>query len=351
MNLEYLNLVFGNNTLQAYSYALIAFFISYIILKFFRYSILTRLEKLAKKTNTEIDDVLISAIKGLHGFFYFLLSLFIAIQQLVVPQILTKVILYLLNILIVYYIASGISLFITKTTSKIVKKKEKEDQIDDIPSIELIGKASKAILWLFATVLLLSNLGYDVSTLIAGLGISGIAIAFALQNILSDIFASFSIHFDKPFQKGDYIVIGTDSGTVEKIGIKSTRIKTLQGQELVVSNKELTTTRVNNYKKMEKRRIVFNIGVTYDTSSTKLEKIPNLVTNIIKNQKLAEPDRVHFNNFGDFSLGFEIVYYMLDSDYTVYMDTQEKINLDIKKAFEKEKIEMAFPTQTIHIQK
>tara|TARA_Y100000031_G_scaffold66746_1_gene74574 strand:+ start:465 stop:1520 length:1056 start_codon:yes stop_codon:yes gene_type:complete len=348
---EYLNLVFGNNTLQAYSYALIAFFVSYIVLKIFRFGILNRLEKLAKKTTTDLDDILVSAIKGIHGFFYLLLSLFIATKYLTVPDLVTNIILYAMNVLIVYYLAGGISLFIGKTTNSMIKKKEKADELDDIPSIELIGKASKAILWVFASILILSNLGYDVSTLIAGLGISGIAIAFALQNILSDIFASFSIHFDKPFQRGDYIVIGTDSGTVEKIGIKSTRIKTLQGQELVVSNKELTNTRVNNYKKMEKRRIVFNLGVTYDTSSANLEKIPKIITDIIEKLELAEPDRVHFNNFGDFSLGFEVVYYMLDSDYTAYMDTQEKINLEIKKAFEKEKIEMAFPTQTIHLAK
>ena len=140
-------------------------------------------------------------------------------------------------------------------------------------------------------------------------------------------------------------------GVVKKIGIKSTRIQTLQGQELVISNKELTQTRVNNYKKMEKRRISFGFGVTYETPVKKLEKIPDMVTKIINDIKDVECNRVHFKEFADSSLNFEIIYYVDDSDYNRYMDIQQEINLNILRAFEKEKISMAYPTQTLYLNK
>jgi len=197
----------------------------------------------------------------------------------------------------------------------------------------------------------LSNFGYNISTLIAGLGIGGVAIALALQNILTDIFASFSIYFDKPFQTGDFIIVGNDLGVVKKIGIKTTRLQTLQGEELVISNKELTETRIHNYKKMQKRRIVFNFGLTYDTSSAKLKKVLQILKGIIDKIEIAELDRVHFNKFGDFSLNFEVVYYLASSDYNEYMDTQQAINLAIKEKFEKDGIKFAYPTQTVFVNK
>jgi small-conductance mechanosensitive channel len=168
---------------------------------------------------------------------------------------------------------------------------------------------------------------------------------------LADIFASFSIHFDKPFKVGDFIIIGNDMGTVKKIGIKSTRITTLEGDELVVSNRDLTETRVHNYKRMRKRRVSFELGVEYSTPVKKLKKIPKIVEGIIKGIDLLEFDRAHFKNFGDFSLNFEVVYYLKSKDYNVYMDKQQEINLKIKEKFDKERIKIAFPTQQIFLKR
>jgi small-conductance mechanosensitive channel len=140
-------------------------------------------------------------------------------------------------------------------------------------------------------------------------------------------------------------------GTVKDIGLKSTRIVTLNGQELVVSNHEITSARINNYKKMQKRRIVFSFGVKYETPLKKLKKIPLIVKNILDKTELAELNRVHFKSFGDFSLVYEVVYFMLVPDYNKYMDTQQEINLALKREFEREKIEFAYPTQTIYYSK
>jgi len=183
------------------------------------------------------------------------------------------------------------------------------------------------------------------------LGIGGLAIAFALQNILEDMFSSFSIYFDRPFQIDDFIVIGDDMGIVKKIGIKSTRIQTLQGEELIISNKELTGKRIRNFKKMEKRRIVFKFGVVYETSTEKLKKIPGIIKDIMDRAELAEIDRVHFKEFGDFSLNFEVIYYIKSREYIDYMNTQQEMNFAIKERFEQEGIEMAYPTQTLYVNK
>jgi small-conductance mechanosensitive channel len=196
--------------------------------------------------------------------------------------------------------------------------------------------------------------GIDLTGLAIGGAATAIVIGFALQHVLSDFFSAFSIYFDRPFEIGDFIIIGDYAGTVKKIGMKSTRLELLQGEELVLSNKELTTASVRNFKKMNKRRIEFSFGVTYDTPLVKLKKIPDIIKKIINKEKLEyvhKLDRVHFTEFGDFSLNFNIIFYMNTKDYQKYRDTQQEINFKILEAFEKEGIQMAFPTQTIFLNK
>jgi len=176
-------------------------------------------------------------------------------------------------------------------------------------------------------------------------------VALALQNVLGDMFSSFAIYIDKPFQVGDFIVVGKDKGVVEKIGLKSTRIRTLQGEELIISNNELTSTRIQNFKKMEKRRIVFTLGVTYNTPADMLAKIPKIIKEVISKEKKLTFDRCHFKEYADSSLNFEIVYYVNDPDYLTNMNFRQKVNLAIYKKFAKEKIEFAYPTQTIYVEK
>jgi small-conductance mechanosensitive channel len=210
-----------------------------------------------------------------------------------------------------------------------------------IQFIILVG-AVLAILWAF---------NQNLSSVVVGLGVGGIAIALAVQSTLSDVLSAFSIYFDRPFEIGDFVVIGDNAGTVTKIGIKSTRIQLLQGEELVIPNQVLTSSNLRNFKKLTKRRIVFSIGVPFDTPFEKLKKIPDLIADVIKNIQLAQFDRAHFQSYGDFSLRFEVVYYVTVSDYAKYMDVQQEINLGIKKAFEKEGIQIAIPTQSIFLNK
>jgi small-conductance mechanosensitive channel len=212
----------------------------------------------------------------------------------------------------------------------------------------VIGLA-KVMVWIIGALFLLDNLGFKISTVVAGLGIGGIAIALAAQAILGDLFGYFVILFDRPFEIGDFVIVGDYMGTIERFGIKTTRIASLGGEQIIVSNKDLTDSRVRNYKRMTKRRVVFRLGVTYQTPASLLREIPVIVTDIFREIEGTTLDRVHFFSYGDFSLIYEIVYYVDGNDYTRYMDLQQRANLRIHEEFEKRKIEFAYPTQTLYL--
>ena len=206
-------------------------------------------------------------------------------------------------------------------------------------------------IWALAFVVFLDNLGFKISALIAGLGIGGIAIALAAQAVLGDLFSYFAILFDRPFEVGDFIILDQYLGTIEHIGIKTTRIRSLGGEQVILSNTDLTSSRVRNYKRMGKRRVSFKLGVTYQTPLEKLKVMPGIIEKIIKGVKDTTFDRAHFFSYGDFNLVFEIIYYVMSRDYNKYMDTQQEINFAIKKEFEARGIEFAYPTQTLYINK
>jgi len=344
-----LDKTFWGNTVNDYLISLIAFVIVAIILWVFKSIFLNRLKKFAKKTKTEIDDVIIKCLQLINWPLYLAIALWVAFKFIYIAPNINKIYNYLVTIIIIYYAARIITVWINYFTNNITKKRVEEGRATDAGIIKLINNILKGILWIIAILILLENFGVNITTLIAGLGIGGIAIAFALQAILGDVMASFSIYFDRPFEIGDYIVIGDLSGNVKKIGIKSTKIDSLTGEEIIIPNKDLSNSRVRNYKRMQKRRISFTLGVTYDTPLAKLKMIPDIVTKIVNENEICNLDRVNFYKFGDYSLIFEVIYYVLDPDYKVYMDIQQKINFEIKESFEKEGIEFAYPTHTIFV--
>ncbi len=337
------------NPLKAWMIALAVFVLSIVVLRIFKGVIISKLKKLSDKTKNEIDDMVIAGLNSIHWPFYVFVAFYFSLNFLSVSAWISKGAYYIFLIAVVYYFIKIAERLIDFGARRMVEEREGNGQ--DVGIVRLMKILAKIVLWTGAIVLVLSNMGYNVTSLVAGLGIGGVAVALAVQNILSDLFSSLSIYFDKPFKIGDFIIVGSDMGVVQNIGIKSTRIQTLQGQELVISNSELTSARVNNYGKMAKRRIVFEFGVTYDTPKAKLEKIPAQVKQIIEAQADVEFDRAHFRNFADSSLVYEVVYYLNSGDYNEYMDTQQAINLALVDRFEQEKIEFAFPTQTIHVKK
>jgi small-conductance mechanosensitive channel len=239
------------------------------------------------------------------------------------------------------------SILLSSFLQRIAAEEEQENNSSVLMNLTVIGKI---LLWIFGVFIVLSNAGVDITSLIAGLGIGGIAVALALQSILNDLFSSFAIHFDKPFLIGDFIIVGDKMGVVEKIGIKTTRIRALQGEEVIFPNKELTSAQIQNFKKMLERRIVFSIGVVYDTPQKHLQAIPALLQTVIERQQHVRFDRAHFSRFDPSALTFEIVYYVLSDNYTTYMNIQQQINLEILEAFSERNIVMAYPTQTVYLQ-
>ncbi|MCC7570697.1 mechanosensitive ion channel family protein [Candidatus Micrarchaeota archaeon] len=324
------------------------------VMYIFRFFVLVKLRYLAKRTSSEIDDHLIEMFEAIGWPFYIIFSIFIASKMTALPSVLNDIIYYSFLIISVFYIIKTINKVVNYVVWNIAKKSRKNadpnKQIDDT-MVFAIRKIIKMVFALIIFVFLLSNSGYDVSALITGLGVAGIALAFAMQNILEDIFAYFTIHLDNMFKIGDYIVIGADMGTVKKIGLRSTRIETLNGDELIIPNRDLTSTRVRNFKKIQRRRMEFNLSVTYDTPTKKVEQIPSIIENCIRSIPKTEFSRTVFKDFGNSALIYNIVYYIPSNDYTECLNINQQVNFNIKRAFEKNKIEFAFPTQTIFINK
>lgn len=315
-----------------------------------KHIVLNRLERLAARTSIAFDDVVIEAVRGIRPWVYSIVSIVIAAAIFELPDT-VRIIMFGAMYAALVWQAIEIVLIVLRYVIKNFMRSQDVEDVDDAQittTTQMIILLARIVLWTLGGLFVLSNLGIEITSLIAGLGIGGIAVAFALQGILSDLFASFSIYFDKPFRIGDFINIGEDWGTVEKIGIKSTRLRTLLGEELVVSNAELTTARVHNYKKMEERRIVSHFGITYETSPELVRQVPDIIKQSFAANDGGRLDRVHFTSFGDFALIFELVYYVESADYNEYLNIQHEFNLDLLERFASHGIEFAYPTQTIH---
>jgi small-conductance mechanosensitive channel len=206
---------------------------------------------------------------------------------------------------------------------------------------------ARMVLFLVLLLFALDNLGFEIAPLIAGLGIGGIAVALAVQNILGDLFAALSIVVDKPFVVGDFIIIDTHMGTVEHIGLKTTRLRSLSGEQVIIGNADLLRARINNYQRMVERRAVFSIGVAYETRPDALGRIPVIIREAIGHQDRVRFDRSHFKGFDASALSFETVYWVLTPDYNVYMDIQQAINIELFSRFRAEGIGFAYPMRSV----
>lgn len=336
--------IFGNIS-DPYIAGAVTFLVLLVAFKLFEKIILLRLKKMAKRSATDVDDVLVRIVGSLKPPFYLIVALWFSLQLVDLGSLVGSVVDVLAIVAVVYQGTHSAQILI----DYVVSKKTNDKSV--INATQLIGKIAKITLWVFALLLVLSNLGVNITSLVAGLGIGGIAVALAVQGILSDLFSSFSIYLDKPFRVGDVIEMDGLTGTVEKIGIKTTRLTSLQGEELVIPNNDLVSGRIHNYKKLQKRRAVFTVGVEYSTPKEKLEQIPLIIENIITGIEKTEYSRCHLKTFGDWALVFEVAYYVGSDLYDDFMDINHAIHIQIKEGLEKEGIEMAFPTQTIHIRK
>jgi small-conductance mechanosensitive channel len=340
---------FYHNTVQNWLIALAVMLAvvigSYIIIALLR----RRLKKIAVKTKTDIDDLVVDILQRTKFLFLLIFSLFIASRILDLPDKVAGFAVTVFNLsLLLQSAVWGIGV-INFITEKYKKQKLQEDAAS-ATTFSALGFVGKLVLWSLVLLMALDNLGFDITALVAGLGISGIAIALAVQNILGDLLASLSIVMDKPFVLGDFIIVDNHLGSVEHVGLKTTRIRSLSGEQLIFSNNDLLNSRIRNFKRMAERRVVFGLGVTYQTPADKLKKIPVIIRETIEARESIRFDRAHFKDFGDFSLNFEIVYWIVSPDYTLYMDIQQEINLELYNRFAQESIEFAYPTQTLFVE-
>ena len=311
--------------------------------------VLHRMNALAQRTHTDVDDLVTELLHNTKALFILLVAVWLAASTLVLSPGVQDV---LAKVLVVGLFLQG-ALWATGVIAYAINRYHRHQVQLDPGGETALGAMSfiaRTLVWAVALLLVLDNLGMDVTALITGLGIGGIAVALALQNVLSDLFASLAIVLDKPFVVGDFIVVGDFLGTVEYVGLKTTRLRSQSGEQLVFHNSDLLGSRIRNFKRMSERRAVFQIGVTYDTSLEKVRAIPAIIRETVEAQDGTRFDRSHFKTYGAFSLDFETVYFLLVPDYNTYMDTQQRINLEIFRRFQEESIEFAYPTQTVFIQ-
>lgn len=345
------NQISNNTDTKSLINSALVFLAIYLLLHVIKITIIIRFKKIAKKTETDVDDLIINIFDSLGNFFFFFVALYIASGFANIAEITKDYIFKISLIVFVYYGIQVISSIIKYAFRKVLKRKKEKEEKHDITIIKVISSIAQILLWIIAILVVLQNFNYDVSTLVGGLGITGIAVAFGLQNVLKDIFSFMSILIDKPFKVGDSVEIDGTFATVKQIGIRSTRLKTLTGDELIIPNQDITQKWIRNYKKLAKRRVEFDTGVTYNTTEAKLKKIPSMIEKIIKGIEKCEFKRSSLKNLGDSSLVFETVYILNSKSFSEYMQVREKINLGILKEFKKAKIDIAFPTQTIHLKK
>lgn len=305
-----------------------------------------RLTAWSKKRENAAGDFIVTGLKkyALPAAYFF--AVYLSAHILTLSAKAEKALGYGLALLATYLGAA----FLARLAAVFLGKVDKDGNGEQ-GAVKWMAGIAKAVIWMIAAILFLENVGVKINTLVTGLGIGGVAIAFAAQSVLTDIFCFFTIFFDKPFAIGDFIVAGDQSGTVEHIGIKTTRLRALGGEQLVVSNADLTSARVSNYKTMTKRRVVATIGVTYDATPEICRQIPKVAEGIVGEIEGAEFSRAHFSAYGPYSLNFEIVYFVEGADYVRYMDINQQFNLRLMEEFTKIGAAFAFPTQTLFVEK
>jgi len=348
LELDFLERTILGNSLLQWLLAVAVLLLGYLLLRLAKRIVGRRLVALATKTETHWDDAVAGAIDRTKSLFLFVAALFIASQFLQLPERTQQIFHSLFIITLLFQAGIWIGV-ITISTLEQHRQRALKTNPAAATTINALGFLSRIVIWSVVLLVALDNMGIDVTALVAGLGIGGVAVALSVQNILGDLFASLSIILDKPFVIGDFLMVDDYMGAVEYVGLKTTRVRSLSGEQLIFSNSDLLKSRIRNYGRMFERRVVFSLGVTYDTPRDKLRRIPEIIREAVVAEDKTRFDRSHFMKYGDYALQFETVYYVLSPDYNLYMDRQQAIYFAIHEAFEREGIEFAYPTQTLFV--
>ncbi|HEY9202400.1 MAG TPA: mechanosensitive ion channel family protein [Gammaproteobacteria bacterium] len=345
---QWLNIQVYNNSLLQWLLAIgVALLILFSAL-FIRYLFRGHIKRKLENQHSLFWNASLTALKKTRWLFLLIIAITFASYTLELPTRLDSTINHIL--VIAFIIQLGLWLTsILRVSMDGYRQQQLEKHPSSATTLSLLNFIGRLLIWCMVLLLALDNLGVNITALVAGLGVGGIAVALALQTILGDLFSSLSIVLDKPFVIGDFLIVDDLLGTVEYVGLKTTRLRSLSGEQLVFSNSDLLNSRIRNFGRMYERRVPFTIGVTYQTPLAKLKMIPQIIRDAIESQQNTRMDRSNFKAHGDFALLFESVYYVKVPDYNEYMDTQEAINLFIHQRFEEEGIEFAYPTQTLYL--
>ena len=343
---NFLEWQFYHNSLQAWLVAGIVFVLIGTSLVIIRTLLARRLAKIAARTATTADDAIVDLLRRTRYFFIVTAAVAGATVFLALPPVALSVGRLLGTIALILQIAIWGNGLITFWFRNYAERKADTD-ISSRTTIAAFSFVARGILWIMLALVALNRLGYDVTALITGLGVGGIAIALAVQNVLGDLFAALAIVLDKPFVVGDSISVDTMTGTVEHVGLKTTRIRSVNGEQLIFSNTDLLKSRIRNFKRMQERRVVLPIGVSYDTPPDTVSRIPGMLREAVEAQQQVRFDRSHFVSYGDSALNFETVYFVLSPDYLVYANINQAVNLAVLRRFAAEGIEFAYPTRTV----
>ena len=338
--------VLSSNSFNAYLLAILIFAIGAVTITIINKILKKKVEKISQKPKFQVVNFAYSIFKKTFFPLIYYGLLIGSLSALSLPELINKAVEYvgiiLLTIAAIRFINQILDYWFE------ILQKKKETTAIQIQGLKGLFSVAKITIWVIGILIAVQNMGYNVSTAIAGFGLTGVEVVFAAQSILSDLFSYFSILFDKPFEPGDFIIIGDMSGTIQHIGVKTTRLTSLTGEQLIISNADLTSSRIKNFKRMIRRRIAYRLGFVYGLNSQQLKEIPDLIKDIITKIPNVTFDRAHFVEYGAYSLNFEIVYYVNSNDYLDYMDAHQAINLEIKRIFDEKGFGFAFPTQTVY---
>jgi small-conductance mechanosensitive channel len=336
-----LDTVYAGSTLQSWLSAGITIAVSFITVLLLRKFVQKGLKAFSRRTATDLDDLIVDVVGKTKYSIIFLISLYLGSLQLTLPETGRAI----ANAVVRVAVLLQLGVWASAAASSLIRRGA-SDKVKHASRTAIVFVAQLTV-WSVIVLLALDNMGVNVTALITGLGIGGVAVALALQNVLGDLFASMSITLDEPFVIGDFIVVDQYMGTVQHVGLKTTRITSISGEQIIIANTDLLKNFIRNFGRMRERRIVFSVSVTYQTPHAQLEHIPVMLKEIVQRAEGARFDRAHFQRFGESGMVFEVVYFVTDPDYNRYMDIQQGINLEICRRFETEKIEFALPTQTV----
>ncbi|KDR24669.1 mechanosensitive ion channel family protein [Caballeronia zhejiangensis] len=341
-----LGAVFGIPPVE-WLYAAVAVVASYLILSGLLRICVARLGRIAAKTSTHFDDIVVDVLDRTHRLTIVMASLLIGTEFIDLSAKLDSRISHLWFLVVGFQMALWVNHGVSVWTHRRLTSAAATAHNPVITT--MMSWMLRALLWSVLLLAVLANMGVNITAFVASLGVGGVAVALAVQSILSDLFASLAIGLDKPFEIGDFIVFNDVAGSIEHIGLKTTRIRSLSGEQIVCSNTELLKNTIHNYKRMSERRIVFAFGVTYDAKPEQLKEVPQIVKAAVESAGNTRFDRAHFKQFGESSLDFEVVYYVTDPSFNLYMDIQQTINLDLMTGLAERGMDFAFPTRTLYV--